>query len=91
MILRHPRTGICIDTNTSEIFNMTDENQAERLTDTQGQTAVGVALAALEARVTELEDVVHKLAPEIPTAGHGVVVAWLEKIGERIKAAVEKL
>jgi hypothetical protein len=52
---------------------------------------VPAAIAALETRVTELEAVVHTMAQGNPYAGHGVVVAWLEKVGARIKAAVEKV
>lgn len=44
-------------------------------------------LADLEARLTELENVVHALAPGMGDK-HNVLVAWLEKIGARIKAAL---
>jgi hypothetical protein len=39
----------------------------------------------LEERLTELEKVVHAIAPYSRNAEHGVVVTWLQKAGARIK------
>ena len=50
----------------------------------------GNDVRALKARIAELEKVVHTLAAYSRAHEHGVVVAWLEKEGARIKAAVEK-
>lgn len=49
------------------------------------------SIQALEARVAELEAVVKTLAEHSRASTHGVVVAWLEKVGARIKAAVGSL
>ena len=71
------------------------------MTDTKTDSAVNLtpaaadpvqtAVASLEARLTELENVVHALAPIAHGDHHGVILPWLEKIGARIKAAVESL
>lgn len=55
------------------------------------EAAVDASIAALEVRVTELENVVHALAPYNRNAEHPGVIAWLGKVGARIKSAVEKV
>jgi hypothetical protein len=50
---------------------------------------VSTSVASLEARLTELENVVHAIAPYSRNAAHSGVVKWVEKIGARIKAAVK--
>lgn len=57
-------------------------------TGTKAVDPVTESIAALEARITELENVVHKLAPIAPAEYHGVILPWLERIGARIKAAL---
>lgn len=52
---------------------------------------VAHSIQGLETRLTELENVVHSLAHMADPSTHGVVLPWLEKIGARIKAAVEKV
>ena len=49
---------------------------------------VPTAIALLEARLIELENVVHAIAPYSRNAEHSGVVKWVEKIGARIKTAV---
>lgn len=39
----------------------------------------------------DLENVVYALAPIAPAEHHGVILPWLDKMGARVKAAVEKL
>ncbi len=76
-------------------YNMgfTVNNEIEELNMAEGEqnTPAVDEVAELKARVTELEAVVHTLAQNNPNAGHGVVVTWLEKVGERVKAFVEKV
>lgn len=72
---------------------MTDEmTSQDPATETSKETSkvdvVAEANAALEARVAELESVVHALAHMADPSTHGVVLPWLEKIGTRIKAAL---
>lgn len=58
---------------------------------TTGASSAGLvttSIAALESRVTELEDVVHKIAPYSRNAAHPSVSSWVGKIGERIKSLV---
>jgi len=43
------------------------------------------AKPSLEERVTELEKVVHTIAPYSRAAEHGVVTSWLKKVGARIE------
>lgn len=43
-------------------------------------------MQALEARVADLEAVVHVLAPYNRNAEHPGVVAWLAKVGQRLLA-----
>ena len=52
---------------------------------------VSAANDALEARVAELEAVVHVLATAVSGHGHASVLAWLGKVGARIKAAAGKV
>lgn len=66
------------------------------MTDTSNgapQDSVAASIAALEMRIVELENVVHALGTSAYYAehGHGVILPWLEKIGARIKSAVEKV
>ena len=61
------------------------------MTDSVQQDPIQASIAALETRVTELENVVHALAPIAHADHHGVIIPWLEKIGTRIRAAVEQL
>jgi hypothetical protein len=50
------------------------------------------AMTALEARLTELETVVHGLVPNVQHSGaHSVVSAWFTKMTARIAAGVKKL
>lgn len=68
---------------------MTEETKSEDSTQpAAGTPAVDPVVAALEARVAELEGVVHAIARYSRNAEHGVVVTWLEKMGARIKAAL---
>lgn len=54
-------------------------------------TPVEVSLATLDARLTELEAVVHAIAPFSRNAAHVIVVAWLRKVSARIKAFVKEI
>jgi hypothetical protein len=45
-------------------------------------------IAALEARITELENIVHTLPQYIPVGSHSKFIAWAERVAERIKAAL---
>ena len=47
--------------------------------------SVDHVLAQMEARVTELETVVHAIAPYSRNAEHGAVQGWLLKVGARLK------
>lgn len=88
MILTHSRTGVCVNTDTGEVFKVTDEPKVET-TPEAGPPAMDPVTIALEARVAELENVVHAIAPYSRNAEHNVVVAWVQKMGARIKAAIE--
>lgn len=45
-------------------------------------------LPTLEDRITELETVVHAIAPYSRNAAHTTVTSWLSKVSARIKAVV---
>jgi hypothetical protein len=51
-------------------------------------TQVTTSIASLDARLTELEAVVHAIAPYSRNAAHSSVASWLSKVGARIKAVV---
>lgn len=68
-----------------------DDKKAAEVKDTPA-AVVKSGVELLEARVTELENVVHQLTLHtLSSTDHPGVLAWLEKIGARIKAAVEKV
>lgn len=48
------------------------------------------AMTALEARLTELENVVHQVVGQ-NNPHHGAVTSWLKKMGAKVTAAVKKL
>ena len=73
-----------------EFKTMTDET-----TRTDETTQVSSEMTSLAARVTELEDTVHALTQHSFNSGHAwahsaAVIAWLEKVGARIKSAAGK-
>jgi hypothetical protein len=50
------------------------------------------AMTALEARLTELENVVHGLVPNVQhSAAHSGISAWFAKVSTRLAATVKKL
>jgi hypothetical protein len=97
---------ICNEVN--EELNMADETTATNVETSAGTRVVDPALgtptagpaetanAALEARVAELETLVHTIVTDAHAAGvswaHGrAAVAWLEKMGAVLKSGLEKV
>lgn len=91
MILKHWRTGICVSTNTGELFKMNDtlipqpENQDVAKKAPSPEHSTRAAVEVLEGRLAELENVVHQLTSQIVQRGwlHGVtntVMDWYHKM-----------
>ena len=51
-------------------------------------TQVTTSIASLDARLTELEAVVHAIAPYSRNAAHPGVTSWVSKVGSRLKSLV---
>lgn len=84
--------------NTFPYIEMKELNMVDNVTASSSETVVTppvdpvqTSIAVLEARVTELENVVHALAPIAPPEHHGVILPWLDKVGKRIQGLVEGL
>lgn len=48
------------------------------------QTPVELSLQTLDARLTELEAVVHQIAPYSRNADHGTVKSWVNKLASKL-------
>lgn len=78
------------------MVDKTTQPPAAQTADAAAVDPVYVSIAALEARVMELETVVQAFIGashgQVSTVNaHGAVLPWLEKISARIKAAAEKV
>jgi hypothetical protein len=77
------------------VTNVAGTPTVDPVPSTGAASPVDIAIGALETRVAELEALVHTIATDAQAAGvswaHGhAVLTWLEKMGARIKVAVER-